>query len=372
MMTAPTGSASTVSAAFIQPNTASKSEVDGDQSNTEQLLGIINRLSGTMKTAVSEIRDINANTKLLALNARIEAARAGDHGAAFGVVAQEMQTLSGQTASVADSLAYKTLAAVNDLVSIIGGNVRGTRLVDLALNSIDLVDRNLYERTCDVRWWATDAAIVEALQKGTRESTQLASQRMGVILNAYTVYHDLVVCNRAGEIIANGRPGQYNSVGRNEQRSPWFLEAIQSRSGDEFSFQGAHASSLVHNQDSLIYSCSVRQDGLSNGKVLGVLGVIFKWSSFSQAILHGLPLEGSENERTSRFITTPDGTIVASVGNNPFGVRFPIERFECVMNADKAFSFETIDNRRFCFAQAKAPGFETYSTGWHAILMQAL
>ena len=27
---------------------------------------------------------------------------------------------------------------------------------------IDLIDRNLYERTCDVRWWATDSAMVAA------------------------------------------------------------------------------------------------------------------------------------------------------------------------------------------------------------------
>ncbi len=30
----------------------------------------------------------------------------------------------------------------------------GERLVDLALNAIEIIDRNLYERSCDVRWWA--------------------------------------------------------------------------------------------------------------------------------------------------------------------------------------------------------------------------
>jgi hypothetical protein len=39
---------------------------------------------------------------------------------------------------------------------------RGERMVDLSLNAIELMDRNLYERTCDVRWWATDSAIVAA------------------------------------------------------------------------------------------------------------------------------------------------------------------------------------------------------------------
>ena len=28
-----------------------------------------------------------------------------------------------------------------------------------------MIDRNLYERTCDVRWWATDGDMVNALDK---------------------------------------------------------------------------------------------------------------------------------------------------------------------------------------------------------------
>jgi hypothetical protein len=41
--------------------------------------------------------------------------------------------------------------------------IRGSRLPDLSLNAIDIIDRNLYERSCDVRWWATDSAIVDEL-----------------------------------------------------------------------------------------------------------------------------------------------------------------------------------------------------------------
>lgn len=39
--------------------------------------------------------------------------------------------------------------------------LRGERMVDLALDAVELIDRNLYERTCDVRWWATDSAVVD-------------------------------------------------------------------------------------------------------------------------------------------------------------------------------------------------------------------
>jgi len=102
--------------------------------NTARVISLIEQLTEAMTDAIGDIRKIKGNTKLLALNARIEAARAGSNGSAFGVVAQEMQILSGQTALVADDLATKTQSSVSELVSIISGNVRGTRMADMALN----------------------------------------------------------------------------------------------------------------------------------------------------------------------------------------------------------------------------------------------
>ena len=39
----------------------------------------------------------------------------------------------------------------------------GDRLIEIA--GVEIIDRNLYERSCDVRWWATDSAVVDALEQ---------------------------------------------------------------------------------------------------------------------------------------------------------------------------------------------------------------
>jgi hypothetical protein len=339
-----------------------------DQTVTELVAG----LSSSLQCAVHEINDINADTHLLALNARIEAARAGAAGAAFGVVAQEMQSLSSKTAEAANLLATNTKRTIDDLLELIGAKIRGTRLSDIALVNIDLIDRCLYERTCDVRWWATDSSLVDALTQLTPESLQHASQRMGVILNAYTVYFDLVLCDLNGRVVANGRPETYSSRGSDQANEPWFRQASQSRSGDEFGFQSAHRSKLVNDLPVLVYSCGVRAGGQANGALLGALGVVFNWEGLAQTILHQAPLPAEEREGTRCVIVDEEGFLLADSWGKQLQETLDLPNRAEIFAEKKNFSIGSYNGKRCCIAHAQAPGFETYSTHWHSLLIQPL
>ena len=73
----------------------------------EKLGQLVNRISGTSNDIVEAVQHILGELrtlKLLALNARIEAARAAEHGAGFAVVAQEMKSLADTTREEADRI----------------------------------------------------------------------------------------------------------------------------------------------------------------------------------------------------------------------------------------------------------------------------
>jgi len=117
----------------------------------------------------------------------------------------------------------------------IGDRVRGERLADLAHNAVEIADRNLYERSCDVRWWATEPAVVEAAADPSPERRSHAARRLGVVLSAYTVYRDLWLADAQGRVIAHGRPDRFPGVaGLNVSGEAWFREATASRGSDDF------------------------------------------------------------------------------------------------------------------------------------------
>lgn len=349
---------------------------DSSQFTPVRVSTLAKSIQSKLSQSIGAISAVNGDLRLLAFNAKIQAAKAGDAGAGFGVVANEIKDLVTKTQGITEDLENRVGHTIDELMTLnelLETQVRGRRLAQVAGNCIDIVDRNLYERSCDVRWWATESAVVEALELRSEQAYRHADARLATILRSYTVYYDLVLCDLEGRIVSNGRPDRFACAGADMSRSEWFLAAKRSIDGDVYGFQGPCRSVLAGGEPVLVYSCGVRAGGASDGRLLGVLGIVFNWEALGRVVVE-------RAERTlcaecahplNVYICLPGGEVVASTDEGRMGKMVPVPDLRKLQNApDRFFAVSDAQGGSRLFALAPSLGFETYKTGWCAIVVE--
>jgi len=335
----------------------------------ERILGLAGEISKLVSARVDDIQRITTMSKILALNASIEAARAGQAGAGFSVVAEQVKTVSDRVTGIVDDLQDKLeprIKELNTLGAALITRLRGARIADLALNMIEIIDRNLYERSCDVRWWATDSAVVDCVTRQAPGVAEFCSKRLGVILDAYTVYLDLWVADASGRVVANGRPGQFpNAVGQSVAQAGWFRQAMAARDGTEFSVADIELQPVLGGRSVATYAAAIREGGETHGKVIGVLGIFFDWQAQSQTVVNGVRLTDEERQQTRCLIVDREYKVIASSdGRGVLSEKYPLQ------TEGKSMGSYSPDGRTVV-GFSLTPGYETYrGLGWFGVVEQ--
>ena len=330
---------------------------------------VIDQINSDLQAFTGANQSIVQQTRLLALNAVIEAARAGEAGRSFAVVAREVQHLADRASEAAEQFKLGVLDRIGvsrsmseDLVE----ELEGARLTDLAQTLVQLIVRNLFERTADVRWWATDSAFWQALSSDSAGAVAYAAERLATINRFYTVYVDLVLTDPRGTVLASANPRFAPALaGASMAREPWFRQAMATASGDEYAVDRVAESALHGRHKVLVYSAAVREGGRRNGAALGALGVYFNWQDEGQIIVETeAALPPDVRERTTVLLLDGERRVIAST--RPDLMFTPFDLHHQGLQRGSYY-----DGRGNIVAFARTLGYQDYDgLGWYGVVMQ--
>ncbi len=158
----------------------------------------------------------------------------------------------------------------------------------LASLAIDIMDRNLYERANDCRWWAQTSAFRTSLTAGVDAAGgESIAAILAYINGLYTVYDNLLVFDRQGRVVAVSNP-DYAALAGQPLAEDWVKQTLNLHDPQSYAVSNFAATPLYRNRPTYIYGAAIRSP---DGKqVVGGIGIVFESApQFAAMLSDALP-----------------------------------------------------------------------------------
>ncbi|WP_320033407.1 chemotaxis protein CheW [Halarcobacter sp.] len=228
--------------------------------------------------------------------------------------------------------------------------------------AIDIMDRNLYERANDCRWWALTTYFRKALDdKDTLEQKEeQISSILKYINDLYTVYTNLLVFDKNGKIIAVSNEKEKHLIGKVLSDS-WVERTLNLENTQKYCVSDFEKTNLYNNESTYVY-CSAIRSFENDSKINGGIAIVFDSTPQFQAMLEEtLP---SDNSSVFAIFADRDKNVISST-NKELSVDSKInidDKFFKLKNNEKLSEIIEIDNKYYALGVRCSKGYREYKS----------
>lgn len=183
---------------------------------------------------------------------------------------------------------------------------------------VDLLDRNLYERANDCRWWALSPVLRSVLAQPDADGVERIAGTLDYINSLYTVYTRIFVYDREGVIVAGtGGPVPCTAIDDMTLKGVLALRTEQ-----DYYVSPFEPSSMYADQRTYVYHAAIRHPD-DDAQVIGGIGIVFDAGAEFAAMLRGAL---GEKQDVQAFFVDRRGAIIASTDpSRPIGTLLEID-----------------------------------------------
>ncbi len=211
----------------VQASSSKMLNIEETMSNTSETVEALGQRSSQITTIIGTITDIAEQTNLLALNAAIEAARAGEHGRGFAVVADEVRKLAEQSRQAAKGVTEIVHSIQEEVNVIIKQNSDGVKEV---IAGVEITNE-------------TNASLEDILNQTTK-TTVVVDEMVGHIQETLSLSHDVAASFALVNEIAEATASNTETTAAASEEGSAAMEQVTA-SASELSQQAEKLKELV-------------------------------------------------------------------------------------------------------------------------------
>lgn len=230
--------------------------------------------------------------------------------------------------------------------------------------AIDIMDRNLYERANDCRWWALTSYFREAFD----DTNSLNSKKSEItsilkyINDLYTVYTNLLIFDENGKVIAVSNQNEEHLVGK-ILTDDWVDKTFTLSDTSKYCVSKFEKTSLYNNKSTYIYSAGIRSLKDSNIIKGGIAVVFDSTPQFNEMLEDTLPKNNASQLNDVFAIFADRNKKIISSTNSKLEVNASLnldDEFFKLKNGENISKIVEIGNSYFAVGVKCSTGYREY------------